>query len=223
MDSTRLKRRSARWLLPAFLCVSSAAFAGEQEDFNAVYRDWQRDDRVTPCYFSVQQLQNAERLSEGSPDSQYATGFGDEVRREIARWRAGGCAGVSPMAARRASPLYGLKIVSVRGRGGVSRELVKIRNTTRTKRISLRGATLRGRGGKRARFPARFRLSGRRTATVFVGCGGRGRAWFRGTRVWLCRKSPLFADRGDAARLADAKGVFVSQRSYGSSSTLINY
>ena len=218
-----MKRRSALWLLPAFLFASSGlALAGEQEDFNAVYADWQRDDQVTPCYFSAEQLQNAERLYEQSPDAQYASAFGDEVRREIARWRAGGCAGVSPMVQRRASPLFGLRIVSVRGRGGVASELVKVRNTTR-KRIALRGATLRGRGGKRAKFPPRFRLSGRRTATVFVGCGGRGRAWFRGTRVYLCRKTPLFNDRGDAARLADSKGVFVSQRSYGSRSTLINY
>lgn len=217
-----MKKRSARWLLPAFLCVCSAALAGEQEDFNAVYADWQRDDQVTPCYFSVEQLRNAERLYEQSPDSDYATAFGDEVRREIARWNAGGCAGVSPFAARRASPLYGLKIVSVRGRGGVSRELVRIRNNSR-KRISLKGATLRGRGGKRAKFPSRFRLARGKTAVVRVGCGGRRSAWSRGTRVWLCRRAPLFADRGDAARLADAKGVFVSQRSYGSQSTLINY
>ena len=217
-----MKRRSALWLLPAFLCVCSAAFAGEQEDFNAVYADWQRDDQVTPCFFSVAQLRNAERLYESSPDSQYATAFGDEVRREIARWNAGGCAGVSPMTARRASPLFGLRIISVRGRGDASRELVSIRNTTR-KRVALKGATLRGRGGKRARFPARFRLPARTTAIVRVGCGGRNRAWFRGVRVYLCRKAALFNDHGDAARLVDAKGAFVSQRSYGSRSTLINY
>lgn len=217
-----MKRRSARWLLPVFLCVCSAAFAGEQEDFNAVYADWQRDDQVTPCYFSVAQLQNAERLYDSSPDSQYATAFGDEVRREMARWNAGGCAGVSPMVDRRASPLRGLKITLVRGKGNASSELVHIRNNTR-KRISLNGATLRGRGGKRAKFPARFRLSGQKTAIVRVGCGGRGRAWLRRTRVYLCRRSALFNDRGDAARLADASGVFVSQRSYGSQSTLINY
>ena len=219
-----MKRRSALWLLPVFLFVCSAvpALAGEQEDFNAIYADWQKDDQVTPCHWSKAQLQNADRLAEGSPDSQYATGFQDEVRREIARWNAGGCAGVSPASARNASPLRGLKIVGVRGRGGASREVVRIRNTT-AKRVSLKGATLRGRGGKRAKFPARFRLAGRRTAVVVVGCGGRSRAWFKGTKVWLCRRTALFNDRGDAARLADAKGVFVSQRSYGTASTLINY
>lgn len=213
--------------MPAFLCAFSAfaagpAVAGEQEDFNGVYADWKKDREVTPCYWSKAQLENADRLAQGSPDFQYETEFQDEVRREIARWNAGGCAGVSPAVDRRASPLNGLKITLVRGRGGPSREYVKIKNNAR-KRISLRGATLRGRGGKRAKFPSRFRLSRGKTAVVRVGCGGRRRAWFRGTRVFLCRRTALFKDRGDAARLADAKGVFVSQRSYGTASTLINY
>ena len=213
-----MKKRSALLLLPAFLFAFSAgALAGEQEDFNAVYADWQKDRDVTACHFSQQQLENARRLAEGSPDFEYAPGFGEEVDREIARWRANGCAGVSPAIDRAKSPLRGLKITAVSGRGGPKREYVKIRNTT-GKRVSLKGATLRGRTGKRAKFPSRTRFAARRTYVVRVGCGRSRR-----TTVYLCRKSQLFRDNGDTARIADAKGVFVSQRGFGAFANAIRY
>lgn len=214
--------------MPAFLCAFSAALAAppalgaEQDDFNAVYRDWREDRRITPCRWSQAQLDNADRVASGSPDFQYSTDFQDDVRREIARWRSGGCAGVSPQVVRSKSPLRGVRIVAVSGRGDASREVVRIRNTTR-KTVALTGATLRSRTGKRAAFPARFRLASGKTARVAVGCGRGRRAGFRGLNVFLCRRAALFADRGDAARLADARGVLVSQRGFGRYATLIAY
>ena len=34
--------------------------------------------------------------------------------------------------------------------------------------------------------------------------------------VWLCSRKQLLRDKGDVAKLADAQGVVVSQRGFGS-------
>jgi hypothetical protein len=225
MDTTRLKKRSALWLLPVFLCAFSAlpAFAGEQEDFRAVYDDWRPDKDVTACAFSQRQLENARKVASENPEFTYLTEFTDEVDREIARWKARGCAGVAPVAQRKKSPLSGARIVRVAGKGRAAREWVKVRNTTK-KTLVFRGASLRNSKRSRARFPRTFKLKRGKTGLVRVACAAkRKRAYARGTKVWLCRRKPLFADRGDAARLADAKGTLVSQRGFGSKARLIKY
>lgn len=200
------------------LAAPLPAHATPQDDFNAVYADWKADGDVAACRFTQLQLENAYDVATSNPDFQYETRFSDEVNAELNRWKAGGCAGVQPFAVRRASPLAGARIVAVSGRGSQAVELVRIRNSAR-RTLSFRRATLRNRRSgrpNRAAFPARFRLARGKTAIVRVGCQrGKRRASFRGTSVWLCRKRPLFADRGDLARLADAKGVVVSQRGYG--------
>ena len=33
--------------------------------------------------------------------------------------------------------------------------------------------------------------------------------------MWLCRRTQLFGDRGDTGRLADSKGIVVSQLGFG--------
>lgn len=208
-------------LTTAILATALALPAGAspQSDFDAVYADWKPDGDVAACRFSQTALENAYNAANSSPDFQYDTRFSDEVTVEINRWKNGGCAGVQPLVQRRVSPLHGARIVSVKGTGRQSAEVVRIRNTT-TKTLGFRRATLRNaRSGTRNRalFPARFRLARGKTATVRVGCAaGKRRASFKGLLVWLCRKSPLYRDRGDLARLADAQGVVVSQRGFGS-------
>ena len=212
--------------LLAALCaalVAIPAAATPQDDFQAVYADWKPDGDVTACKFTQQQLQNAYDVANGNPDFQYNSGFQDEVQTEISRWKAGGCAGVSPVTQRRVSPLNGAKIVKVQGRGKVAREYVKIKNRSK-KTLSFRKATLRNRGRGKAAFPARFKLKPGKTALVRVGCAKHKRkASFKGTRVWLCKRKPLFRDKGDAARLADAKGVVVSQYGYGTEVRRLRY
>jgi hypothetical protein len=118
-------------------------------------------------------------------------------------------------AGRRESPLNGARIVHVSGRARGLREFVRIANRT-GHTLSFRHATLRNAHRGRARFPSRFRLRPGRTALVRLGCAhGRRRASFRGTHVWLCARRGLFHDRGDLARLADARGRLVSQRGLG--------
>jgi hypothetical protein len=225
MDSTPSKKRNALWLLPAFLFAFSAlpAYAGEQQDFQAVYDDWKPDKDVTACAFTQRQLENARKVASENPEFTYLTEFTDEVDREIARWKAGRCAGVSPVVKRKVSALKGARIVKVSGKGGAAREWVRVKNTTK-KTLAFAGATLRSSKRSRARFPRAFKLKRGKTALVRVGCAaGRKRASAKGLKVWLCRRKPLFADRGDAARLADAKGTFVSQRGYGTKARLIAY
>jgi hypothetical protein len=205
------------------LLAGTVASATPQQDFNEVYADWKADNDVTPCAFSRRQLQSAYDVATGSPDFQYSTDFSDEVQREIARWKSGRCAGVSPAKARNASPLNGARIISLRGRGSASKEYVKIKNTTR-RTLSFAKATLRDRKRAKARFPSKFKLRARKTAVVRIGCApGRKRASVRGTRVWLCRRAQLFRDSGDAARLADRRGTIVSQRGFGTEARRIAY
>jgi hypothetical protein len=202
----------------AALTAALPAAAAPQDDFNAIYADWKADGDVPSCRYTQAQLENAYNIATSNPDLQYETRFGDEVATEINRWKSAGCAGVQPFATRRVSPLHGARIVTIKGRGGARKEVLRIRNMAK-KTLSFRKATLRNRkAGKRNRatFPARFRLKRGKTAIVRVGCQkGKRRASFRRTTVWLCRKRQFFADRGDLGRLADAKGVVVTQRGYG--------
>jgi hypothetical protein len=199
----------------ACLLVGVAAHASPQSDFDGVYADWKADHVVAQCRWTQAQLENAYNVATGSPDFQYATGFQDDVQAEIKRWKSGGCAGVAPYARRRLSPLNGVGLTKVAGAGTAAKEYVRIANRTK-KTVALRKATLRNLRGAKAVFPATFKLKPGQTAVVRVGCAaGKRRASFSGTRVWLCRRAQLFADKGDAARLADAKGVVVSQRGYG--------
>src|SRR5436305_2047461 len=109
------------------LAVVVPAWADPQSDFNAVYGDWKPDHVITQCRWTQPQLQNAYDVATGNPDFQYDTRFQDDVQTEIDRWRSGGCGAVQGVV-RTASQLTGAKIVSVSGRGGAVRELVKIRN-----------------------------------------------------------------------------------------------
>ena len=207
-------------LLAGLACalVAVPALATPQSDFDAVYGDWRPDLVITPCRWSQAQLQNAYNVANSNPDFQYETRFSDDVQKEIRRWKSGGCAGVVPLPARQKSPLFGARVVTVKGRGGVGREVVTIRNGSK-RTLSFRKATLRNlRSGRanRSAFPAGFRLGKGRTVVVRAGCAkGKRRASFKARTVWLCRRKPLFRDKGDLARLADSKGIVVSQRGFG--------
>jgi hypothetical protein len=138
-----------------------------------------------------------------------------QTRPDTNRWKSGGCAGVVPLSKRRLSPLDGVRVMKVSGRGKAAKEFARIANRAK-KTVTFPKASLRNLTGGKALFPARFKLRAGRVAFVRVGCApGKRHASFKGTRVWLCRRSQLLQDRGDVARLADAKGVVVSQRGFG--------
>ena len=206
-------RTIALALAAALTFVALPAAASPGSDFSAVYSDWKPDGVITQCHFTQAQLQNAYDVASGNPDFQYENAFQPAVQAEINRWKAGGCAGVAPRTVTSASPLTGARITSVKGRGN---EVVKIGNRSR-KTLSFRKARVRNAKGAKAVFPARFKLKRGQTATVSIACArGKKRASYRGTKVWLCRRTQLFRDKGDVAKLADAEGVVVSQRGFGS-------
>jgi uncharacterized membrane protein len=195
--------------------IAVPASASPESDFNAVYADWKKDANITHCYWSQTQLQNASTVASGNPDFQYDTRFPSATQAEINRWKNGGCAGIQPIDARRKSPLFGVRIVSVRGRGGAGAEFVKIRNSAK-RTISFRKASLTNLKGSGFYFPSRFKLAKGRAATVHVGCAkGKHRQTFTARAVWLCSRKGIFRDRGDLARLADGNLLVVSQRGFG--------
>ena len=202
-------------LAAACLLAGVSAHASPQSDFDGVYADWKPDHAVTPCRWKQSELENAYKLATGSPDFQYATGFQENVSAEINRWKSGGCAGVLPYSKRRVSPLNGVRVMKVAGKGRAAKEYVRVANRTK-KTVTFRKASLRNLKGGKAVFPSRFKLKRGKTALVRVGCApGKRRASFKGTKVWLCRRTQMLKDKGDVARLADATGIVVSQRGYG--------
>jgi hypothetical protein len=72
------------------LVAAPVAFADPADDYRAVHRDWEEGGTVTPCRWSVGQLENAREIADGNPDDTY-NGFPERVDEEIARWRSGGC------------------------------------------------------------------------------------------------------------------------------------
>jgi hypothetical protein len=191
------------------------AGASPQSDFNAVYGDWSKDQVINHCYWSQAQLQNAYNVARSNPDFQYETAFVNDTQAEINRWKNGGCAGIQPFAVRKKSPLFGVRIVAVRGRGGAATELVTIRNRAK-KALSFRKASLTNLKGRGFYFPSRFKLAKGRAAAVHIGCAkGKRRSSFTARAVWLCSRHQLFRDKGDLARLADGKLLVVSQRGFG--------
>ena len=198
--------------LVSALALAPPASAGPTEDYQSVRADWRRDGNITPCRFSEEQLSNARAIADANPDDQY-TDFPAEIDRELARVRSGACRGRTPDTERDASPLAGLRIVRVGATGAAAREFVRVRNTGR-RTISLNGATVRNRRGARARLPRGVRVRRGATVTIRLGCL-RGRRTARGRTVYACRRSGLFADGGDVARLADRQGIVVSQRGFG--------
>lgn len=196
--------------------LAAPAAADPFQDYQGIRADWTADGVIVPCRWSEQQLENARSVSALVPEDQYVT-FPADVDREIARWRQGRCAGQAPDDRRAGSPLGAVTIVRVAGRGKAAREYVRIRNRGR-RTVSLAGATLRNRTGRRIRLP-RIVLRRGQSVTVRLSCRrGKRRASVVRTRAWLCyrRASGLFADRGDIARLVDRRGVVVSQRGFGS-------
>jgi hypothetical protein len=74
------------------IVAAPAAQAGPNEDYTTVKNDWLKDGAITPCRFSVAQLQNASRISADSTEDPY-TSFPNAIDKELKRWSAGKCRG----------------------------------------------------------------------------------------------------------------------------------
>ena len=206
-------------MLAVGLALATSASADAASDYAAVHNDYAaHGGNVTACKFTRTQLVNAR--SQITPDvDAYDPGFRDEVNREINRWDGGGCKGSGGGGGGSGSSKKAdFRIVTLKGkvRGRNKRkEYVTIRNRG-GKTGNLKGWSLRDRSGHRIRFRKSLRLKAHRRLRVVTGCAkGHRRAFKRGARYFACRKSSLWNDGGDVAKLVSPSGKKVSQRGFG--------
>lgn len=186
----------------ALLVVAPAALGDAIGDYTNVRKDFQANGQITTCRFTKGQLDNAAKVAASSPDLSY-TGLPGAIDRELARLAAGACSG-------RGSLVRNLRIVSITPRGGGK---IVLRNTG-TKAVSLKGASLKDRAGKKARLPTAS-VKRRGATTVSLRClkGKRGK---KGSKhLYACAKGKFLKKRGDVVRLLDRNGKVGSQYGYG--------
>lgn len=189
--------------------VAPGAGASPAADFAAIVKDFTRDRDVTPCLFTRAQLEGA-RAQLGPDANAYAPGLGDELSREIRRWRDGGCT------TRRVAAALGgdVRIVKVSAKGAARRESVTLRNYG-SKAVSLRGWILRDAADHQIKFK-KTTLKAKRRVVVVTGCRrGSRKALRKGTRYYACRSTEFWDDAGDVVELVNAKGGLLSKKAYG--------
>lgn len=188
------------------LAVLAPGAAGSPTaDLNSVARDYSRDEKITPCRFTKGQLESAR--SQISDDIEtYAKGIRTAIRRELKRWRDGGCKGKGAAANK-------LRIVMVRAKGGAGREYVTIKNTGR-KTVSLSGFALRDGADHTLKFRS-TKLKAGAKLKVITGCReGHRSAVRRGSSYYVCRKNEVWDDAGDTVELLGKGGGLLATKTY---------
>ena len=174
-------------------------------DLRSVLRDYSRDEKITPCRFTQGQLESARgQISEDIEI--YAKGVRGAIRREVKRWKNGGCKG-------RGAAANKLRIVAIDAAGGPRKESVTIRNTGR-RTVRLRGFALRDAADHTLKFRATKLAPGRRLKVV-TGCRkGHSSAFRRGSRYYACRKNEVWDDAGDVVELLGRGGGLLAKKTY---------
>jgi hypothetical protein len=195
---------TAAALLVAAVLVPGAA-ASPAADLAAMIRDHARDDKLTPCRFTKNQLTNARSQISGDLDL-YGKGIRSALNRELRRWRDGTCKGKRGGAK--------LQITSVRGAGAAGQEYVTIRNLA-GKTVKLRNYALRDSADHVLRFRSTKLKRGARLK-VITGCrSGHRKAVRRGSSYYACRSAEVWDDAGDLVELLGPGGGLLSRRQYG--------
>jgi hypothetical protein len=120
-------------LLVAAAVLAPSAAASPAADLGAMIRDHARDDKLTPCRFTKNQLNSARAQISGDIDA-YGKGIRTAINRELKRWKDGKCKGKRDGAK--------LQISKVGGTGDAAKEYVTIRNLA-GKTVDLRNYSLR--------------------------------------------------------------------------------
>ncbi|HEV2776426.1 MAG TPA: lamin tail domain-containing protein [Solirubrobacteraceae bacterium] len=195
---------TAAALLVAAVLVPGAA-ASPAADLAAMIRDHARDDKLTPCRFTKNQLTNARSQISGDLDL-YGKGIRSALNRELRRWRDGTCKGKRGGAK--------LQITSVRGAGAAGQEYVTIRNLA-GKTVNLRNYALRDSADHVLRFRS-TKLKRAAKLKVITGCrSGHRKAVRRGSSYYACRAAEVWDDAGDLVELLGPGGGLLSRRQYG--------
>jgi Lamin Tail Domain len=188
----------------AMLALGGQAFATAYED---VFRDYQADGRITPCYYSAATLDQA--LAQIPTDTdRYNPDFREKATAERDRMRSGAC-GTNAAPAR-------LRIIRVRANpsgpdsrpSALRQEYVSIRNAG-SATVKLRGwAVANGRN----RFHT-FRSGTLRSGRSLNLRSGRGRS--SGSRHYWNSRREVWRNRGDQAKLFAPGRRLVQRYRYG--------
>jgi lamin tail-like protein len=195
---------TAAALLVAAVLVRSAA-ASPAADLASMIRDHARDDKLTPCRFTKNQLTNARSQISGDLDL-YGKGIRSALNRELRRWRDGTCKGKRGGAK--------LQITTVRGAGAVGQEYVTIRNLA-GKTVNLRNYALRDSADHVLRLRS-TKLKRGAKLKVITGCrSGHRKAVRSGSSYYACRSAEVWDDAGDLVELLGPGGGLLSRKQYG--------
>ena len=191
-------------LVAAVLAPSAAG--SPAGDLQSVLRDYSRDEKITPCRFTLGQLKST-RAQISEDIETYSKGIRPAIAREVRRWRDGACKGKGASARK-------LRIVAIKAAGGPAREYVTIKNSGR-KTIDLRGFALRDAADHTVKFRS-TKLRAGRTLRVVTGCRkGHRRPVRRGARYYACRKAEVWDDAADVVELLGRGGGLLARKTYG--------
>ncbi len=186
-----------------------AFFASPASDFAAIVKDYTSGQNITPCLFSLAQLERA-RAQLGPDSNAYSPGLSAAIGREVKRWKDGGCTAKKVAAAKGAD----VRITKVKAKGAAKTESVTLRNYS-SKTVNLRGYVLRDAGDHLIKFK-KTTLKPKRSVVVITGCRkGSKKALRKGTRYYACRSKEIWDDAGDIVELVNAKGGLLSTKKYG--------
>ena len=192
-------------LLVAAAVLAPSAAASPTADLAAMIRDHARDNKLTPCRFTRNQINNARTQISGDIDA-YGKGIRTALNRELKRWADGKCRGKRGGAK--------LQISKVRGTGAAGKEYVTIRNLA-GKTVNLRNYALRDAGDHVLKFRSTKLKRGARLK-VITGCrSGHKQAVRRGSSYYACRSVEVWDDAGDLVELLGPGGGLLSRKQYG--------
>jgi len=196
---------AAAALLVAAAALAPPAAASPAADLAAMIRDHARDEKITPCRFTKNQL-NGARTQISADIDVYGKGIRTALNRELKRWSDGRCKGKRDGAK--------LQITKVRGTGAAGREYVTIRNLA-GKTVDLRNYALRDRDDHVVKFRSTMLKRGARLK-VITGCrSGHRSALRRGSSYYACRSVEVWDDTGDLVELLGPGGGLLSRKAYG--------
>ncbi len=191
-------------LLVAAVLVPTAT-ATPAADLSAMIRDHARDNKLTPCRYTKNQLNQA-RTQIGPDIDTYGKGIRTAINRELKRWSDGKCKGKRDGAK--------LQISTVRGTGAAGKEYVKIRNLA-GKTVNLRNYALRDSADHVLKFRS-TKLKRGAALKVITGCrSGHKTALRRGSSYYACRSTEVWDDAGDLVELLGPGGGLLSRKQYG--------
>lgn len=192
-------------LLVAAAVLAPTAAATPAADLSAMIRDHARDDKLTPCRFTKNQLNNARTQISADIDV-YGKGIRTAINRELKRWSDGKCKGKRGGAK--------LQITKVRGAGAAGKESVTIRNLA-GKTVNLKNYALRDSTDHVLKFRSTKLKRGARLK-VITGCrSGHRSAVRRGSSYYACRNIEVWDDAGDLVELLGPGGGLLSRKQYG--------